>query len=398
MHRILYISANGFPESAADGRGAFSLEHAAALQHEGARVLAVDTGYGRFGQDEVGGVTIKRMPRLRGLAKGFKFGALGCYLRRLYELRQGSHDAIIFSFFYLKYLPLLFLLRRRGVIVLFIAHGGEVMPGGMVRRLMKRLMFDRADLVTPVSEFTATLLSCLIGRKDRDDHKITTIYNGVDWRKLRPTHSDAEMRARLNLPEDAFIVLSICNLIPRKGIDLLVEANLRLIDEGVNLHHIVIGRGPQREMLGTMILQSGHRHRFQFIDRVEAADLANFYAMADLFAMISKTGWSANQTEGFGVTFVEAMALGTPVVGGGGSGATTPVKHGFNGLLVDPHAHDAVNQVADAVRTFISDPEFRKATGENARRNAKTFFDWSQNARQTLAMIDHAGRQQRTVG
>lgn len=392
---ILYITANGFPASTSDGRGAFSFDHVLALEGEGARVHAIDSGWDSFRQDEVGGIAIERLPRLRKLVRKFDLSGLRRYAGRIRDLRRGSHDTIIFSFFYMKYLPLLLLLRRRDVIVLFIAHGGDVMPGGLVRRAIKRWMFDLADLVTPVSDFTATLFSCLIGRKDRDNAKIVTIDNGVNWKKLVPSLPAGAIRERLGIPADAFVVLSVCNLIPRKGIDMLVEANLGLLAQGADLHHVIVGRGPQRDMLADRIGQAGQSARFHFVERAESAELADFYAMADLFGMISKTGWSDNRTEGFGVTYAEAMALGTPVLGGGGCGATTPVKHGFNGLLVDPHAHNAVEQIAANVRRFMQDETLRETMGANAKWFATTFLDWSINARQTLAALDHAAERRK---
>lgn len=392
---ILYISANGFPASSSDGRGAFSFEHVLALEGEGANVRAIDSGSDGFRHDEVGGVAIERLPRVRKLVRKFDLAGLRQYANRILDLRRGSHDTVIFSFFYMKYLPLLLLLRRRDVIVLFIAHGGDVMPGGLLRRAIKRWMFDLADLVTPVSDFTATLFSCLIGRKDRDNDKIVTIDNGVNWKKLVPSLPAGAIRERLGIPAEAFVVLSVCNLIPRKGIDMLVEANLGLLAQGADLHHVIVGRGEQRDMLETRIADAGQSHRFHFVERVESSELADFYGTADLFAMISKTGWSDNRTEGFGVTYAEAMAMGTPVLGGSGCGATTPVKHGFNGLLVDPHAHNVVEQIATNVRRFMEDETLRETMGANAKWFATTFLDWSINARQTLSALDQAAQRRK---
>jgi len=358
-------------------------------------VRAIDSGSDDFRHDEVGGVAIERLPRVRKLLRKFDLRGLRQYANRILDLRRGPHDTVIFSFFYMKYLPLLLLLRRRDVIVLFIAHGGDVMPGGLLRRAIKRWMFDLADLVTPVSDFTATLFSCLIGRKDRDNDKIVTIDNGVNWKKLVPSLPAGAIRERLGIPAEAFVVLSVCNLIPRKGIDMLVEANLGLLAQGADLHHVIVGRGEQREMLETHIAKAGQSHRFHFVERVESSELADFYGTADLFAMISKTGWSDNRTEGFGVTYAEAMALGTPVLGGGGCGATTPVKHGFNGLLVDPHAHNVVEQIATNVRRFMEDETLRETIGANAKWFSTTFLDWSINARQTLSALDHAAQRRK---
>lgn len=385
--RILYISANGFPGSSSDSRGVFSLEHANALIKQGATVDAIDASRTQFRDDEIQGIKVKRVPRVRVMLRALDLFGLVKYARFYLECRRADYDAIIFSFFYLKYLPLILLLRSRRRVILLIAHGGEVMPGGAVRSYLKRLMFSLVDAVTPVSDFTETLFSCLVRRRQRHNHKILTIYNGVDPEKLTRSSSPNDIRLQLGVAGEDFLVLSVANLIKRKGIDIVVQAISALLEEGRSIHHVIIGRGPERESLVRLASLHGEGERFSFIDAVEGPDLANYYAAADLFALISITDWDACQVEGFGITYAEAMAMGKPVIGGGGSGTSTPIKHGFNGILVDPYDPDVIEDVSATIRLFMDDSKYYERVAANASSYVNEVFSWDRNAARTLSLI-----------
>lgn len=388
--RVLYISANGFPASSSDARGTFSLEHAQALRALGVHLDAVDSSRTVFGQDDVDGLSITRIPKLRGLIKALDLRGIIQYVQFFFGRRAASYDAVIYSFFYLKYLPLIFFLGRRNRVQLVIAHGGDVMPGGPLRSSLKRLMFRKADLVTPVSDFTEAIFSCLVRRRQGDNAKIVTIYNGVDFNKLRQGAGPNEVRSRLGIRRSSFVVLSICNLVRRKGLDILVRAVDALAAEGRDVCHVIVGRGPERERLEELARRGGNKSRFLFVDSVESGEIASFYEMADLFALVSITDWDSGSVEGFGITYAEAMALGTPVIGGGGSGTSTPIKHGLTGWLVDPYRPDVTNDVAFAIRRFMDDPSFYHSISESARRHVSQHFRWEHNASRTVRALELA--------
>lgn len=392
MNKMLYLSANGFPARSNEARGTFSLEHAQALRKLGVEIEAVDMSRERFEQEDVDGLQITRLPRIRRLLRHADVRGLLRYAGFFLARKADRYDAILFSFFYLKYLPLILFLRTRRRVVLVIAHGGEVMPGGLLRSWLKRWMFRSVDVVTPVSDFTEAIFSCLVCRRQSDNRKIVTIHNGIDPEKLRPTVGGKEMRRQLGLTSSEFVILSVCNLVKRKGVDILVQAISALGKEGREVHHVVIGRGPERDRLAALAAANGNGARFTFIDAVEASELANYYQMADLFALVSITNWETGQVEGFGITYVEAMAMGTPVIGGGGSGTATPIKHGFSGLLVDPYQPEIISDVAVAIRRFMDDRDFYDKVSADARRHVAEYFTWARNAERTKAVIESALR------
>lgn len=392
--RILYFSGNGFPSSDSDPRGVFSLEHAKALEAEGADVTAIDLRSDGFSDDDVvEGLRIRRLPRLRPLVKTFHIPKLVTYLQTLWKIRSDAqYDCIVFSFFYSKYLPLVLFFKRRNTKTMIIAHGGDVMPVRGPRRLVKKLLYKAVDLVTPVSDYTETLLSCLVDRRNRDSRKIVTVYNGVDLVKLRQVNEPRDsLRARWAVANDEFVILSVCNLVKRKGVDILIRSVNELLKKGLCVRHFIVGSGPERDLLSKLAREGGHPECFHFIPSLRSTELADFYNMADLYSMISITDWDREETEGFGISYAEAMVHGKPVVGGGGCGSTTPIKHGFNGLLVDPNSDTVVHDVAAALFRFINDKDFYARTSANAKWYVENFVSWPANAKATLAALQRVG-------
>lgn len=384
---ILYISGNGFPSDDSDARGVFSLEHAQALQQQGVEVTAVDTQASGFGCDAIGSLSIHRIPRLRALLRRKAWSELKRYVQTFAELRKGDYDTLIFSFAYEKYLPMVLFLKKKSTKMLVITHGGDVMPCAPHKRFAKRFLLAMADVVTPVSDFTAALTHCLLGRCAQSKTRIITIYNGVNHRKLVAAYGRDAMREQLGIKADDFVLLSIGNLVKRKGIDVVMRAAISQMQQGAALSHVIIGRGVQADALKQLAAESGFGDRFHFIESAE--NLADYYAMADLFALVSTTDWRTQQTEGFGIVYAEAMAMGLPVIGGGSSGTTSVVQHGFTGFLVDgTGSGDAQEQVEAAIMRFREDKDFYAACAQNARHYARDQFDWNKNATQTLRALE----------
>ena len=394
--KILYLSANGFPTSNKDPKGSFSLEHCKALRDEGAEIVAVDMQSKNFGSSLIDNIPIKRIPRLRGLLLGFKIDSILKYICSYRSLRKFKYDAVVFSFFYLKYIPFIWLLSKCGIPTVIIVHGGEVMPGSMFRQYAKIYMFKMVDLVLPVSDFTSTLLSCMVLRKNGDNRKIRTIYNGVDLTKLNAHRFSPCLRDIIHASVDDFLVLSIANLVKRKGIDNVMRAVEKLASSGYEIKHIIVGSGPEEQHLREIALASSCPSNFYFFQTLSPEQLVDFYLSSNIFVLLSHSDWSNMQTEGFGVVFAEAMYLGLPVITGRGSGTDTVVKDGFTGVLIDPESPTIVSDLAGEIVKFMNNPVYLAAMSEQAHKYTNSRFLWSINAKQTLSEISRTTENLRT--
>jgi alpha-1,3-rhamnosyl/mannosyltransferase len=142
---------------------------------------------------------------------------------------------------------------------------------------------------------------------------------------------------------------------PRKRIDVAIEATERLVREGLPVTLAIAGR--RRPGFDPPWLASPPRS-VRLLGEVSGDDLVELLGAAD--AMVSPSSY-----EGFGLTFAEAMACGTPVVGV--AVTSVPEVVGDGGLLVE--APDA-GLVAEALARLLRDPELRAAKSRAASERA----------------------------
>ena len=146
----------------------------------------------------------------------------------------------------------------------------------------------------------------------------------------------AEARGRFGLPDDAALVVSVSRLVPRKGMDVLIEAAARLAPDHPELMVAIGGDGRDRERLERLV---GADRRAGAPARPGAATTTcpALYGCADVFAMLCRNRWAGLEQEGFGIVFLEAAACGVRQVAGDSGGAAEAVVDGETGLVVgDP--------------------------------------------------------------
>jgi len=167
--------------------------------------------------------------------------------------------------------------------------------------------------------------------------RIAQVPCGVDLEQFAPGDKLAARR-RLGLAEDEFIVLQLGRLVPRKGIDNVIRAVARL-GEGRPWRLLVVGgesvvpdeqRTPEIARLRAVAREAGAQERVTFVGRRDRHELKDYYQAADVFVT---TPWY----EPFGITPLEAMACGTPVIGSAVGGIQHTVVDGLTGFLVPPH-------------------------------------------------------------
>ncbi|MGE3620426.1 MAG: glycosyltransferase family 4 protein [Acidimicrobiia bacterium] len=197
---------------------------------------------------------------------------------------------------------------------------------------------------------------------------------GVDptrFHPLDPAEREAA-RTRLDLPTDARLVTSVSRLVPRKGMDVLVDAAALLAPARPDLVVAIAGAGRDRARLERRIGRTGAPVRL--LGRVAEDDLPDLYGCGDVFAMLCRNRWAGLEQEGFGIVFLEAAAAGVPQVAGRSGGSAEAVAHGTTGYVVD-HPSDPT-AVAEALARLLDDPERRARMGAAARRRAVEEFDY----------------------
>jgi glycosyltransferase involved in cell wall biosynthesis len=221
------------------------------------------------------------------------------------------------------------------------------LPRRVVERLLdpslvalERRAVSRARSVLVLSEYSRGLL---VGRHPGAAGKTHLVAGGVEARFLEPPpHAAAEVRARYGVPDGATLLLTARRLEPRMGVEELVRALAALDDPRLAL--VVAGDGVERNGLTRLAESLGLAGRVRFAGRVPEDDLRSLYAAADLFVLPTVA------YEGFGMSTVEALAAGTPVLGTA-VGATPEILEPIDPALVVPRAEP--DALADALRRVL---------------------------------------------
>jgi phosphatidyl-myo-inositol dimannoside synthase len=253
-----------------------------------------------------------------------------------------------------------------------VLHGSEVtVPGRLpaTKQLLTRVLRGASLLVSAGGYPAAEAM-----RAESRLPPIVQIPPGVDVERFVPLPpiERASARARLGLPSSGPLVLSVSRLVPRKGMDVLIEASAKLTspDRGLDLTVAIAGHGRDKPRLERLIRRTGSPVRL--LGRVPSGDLPDLYACADVFVLCCRSRWAGLEQEGFGIVFLEAAAAGVPSVAGDSGGAAEAVVDGETGAVIRNPSD--VKAVAAAIDRLISDPALASRQGQAARHRAEKEF------------------------
>lgn len=253
-------------------------------------------------------------------------------------------------------------------------HQGEMDRFPAERTDLERLIVKNADKIIaecPQDE------SDLIKYYQAAPEKILTIPCGFNPEHFYPLPK-VECRRLLNLEQNDRVVLQLGRMVRRKGIDNVIEAFAK-----VNLNQpakLVIVGGESSDMendielnrLRNLANELGVLAQVCFVGRKNRDELKYYYGAADVFLT---TPWY----EPFGITPLEAMACGTPVIGSRVGGIKHTVVDGVTGYLVDPKSPE---ELAQKLNELLPDQERLLSMGKNAIEHVNKNFTWRQVAAQ----------------
>ncbi|ALG86862.1 glycosyltransferase family 4 protein [Gordonia phthalatica] len=260
-------------------------------------------------------------------------------------------------------------------------HGHEVgwsmLPGS---RQVLRYIGDHSDVITYVSRYTRGRFAAAFG----PDAALEYVSCGVDVDRFAP---DPEARAMLRERYgvgDAPVVLCLSRLVPRKGQDMLLRCWPTIRDAVPDAHLMIVGGGPYAEKLHRLAADMGVQDSVTFTGGVPAADLPMHHAMADVFAMPTRTRGRGLDVEGLGIVFLEASASGVPVVAGDSGGAPETVRESLTGTVVDGRN---LADIAEAIIEILTAPKLAAAMGENGRAWTTENWQWKMQAARLMRLL-----------
>ncbi len=218
----------------------------------------------------------------------------------------------------------------------------------------------------------------LIQHYGADETKITIIPCGFSSQEFYPIEKE-EARKILNLPQHEKILLQLGRMVPRKGVDNVIKAIGKMKRSIQSVHLIIVGGDadvpdpkltPEIARLLLVAKEANVNSRVTFTGRKTRDVLKYYYAAADLFIT---TPWY----EPFGITPLEAMACGTPVIGANVGGIKYSVADGKTGFLVPPNNPEAL---AEKIEQALSCAQTLSYMGKACIQRVNKLFTWKQVA------------------
>lgn len=195
-------------------------------------------------------------------------------------------------------------------------------------------------------------------------------------------------RLTLGLSPDEFVILQLGRMVPRKGVDTVIRGFAQLLQQHTLSAQLLIVGGeadtpdpkltPEIGRLSAIAQELGVASRVTFVGRKGREVLKYYYSAADVFVT---TPWY----EPFGITPIEAMACGTPVIGANVGGIKFTVKDGETGYLIPPNQPDLL---ADRLFHLSENPQLRSLFGRQAIRRSQDHFTWQKVTSAVAALYE----------
>lgn len=241
--------------------------------------------------------------------------------------------------------------------------------------LVHRRLYKWKDYVICVSDAVRGTVEaqCHVNGKPR----LRTIYNGVDWADIaRLVDPDNDVRAALGIQDGQQMVLTVANFRPEKRHVDLIEACQAVLAQRSDVIFVLVGDGPERPAVEAAVRQRGIEGSVRFTGT--RRDALSFISQCDLFVLPSSY-------EGLGISVLEALALGRPVVATRVGGIPEVVRDGIDGLLVQSRNPA---RLAEAILKVLDDPELQERFAGSAKDGLRDQFEIATMVRQVESVYE----------
>jgi D-inositol-3-phosphate glycosyltransferase len=242
-------------------------------------------------------------------------------------------------------------------------------------------------------EASAIIAECPQDKEDlmvlyfADEEKIEIIPCGFDKSEFYPM-SNRKSKVDLGLDPEERIVLQLGRMVPRKGVDNVIRSISSLLNiKSIPIRLVVVGgesddpdsdKTPEITRLKKIAEEGNILDKVTFVGRRNRDELKLYYNAADVFV---STPWY----EPFGITPLEAMACGTPVIGSNVGGIKYSVSHGNTGFLVPPKEPEIL---ARRILEIVDDKILYRTLSLKAISHVNKFFTWETVTQDIASLYD----------
>lgn len=374
--RTLQLGMSWFPEQEGNGLDRVYYALVGHLPDVGVEVSGLVVGSKRVAADTEGRVQAfasERAPLGQRLSAARR--------ATMEALRVGAPD-LVAAHFALYAAPVWERLGDRPFVVHFhgpwaaesAVEGGSALAA-RVKHLMEQAVYRRADRLIVLSTAFRDVLCYSYGV---NPERVRLVPGGVETVRFDSGLSRHAARLRLGWPKDRPLVLSVRRLARRMGLDRLIAAMETVRDCEPDALLLIAGKGPIANELNAQVEAAGLEDHVRFLGFVPEEDLPVAYRAAD-FSIVPTTA-----LEGFGLTTVESLAAGTPVLVTPKGGLPEVVRD-LSTDLVLPSAK--TDDIARGIIAALRNSEMLPS-GSVCQAYARDRFDWRQVAAQTRAVYE----------
>lgn len=209
--------------------------------------------------------------------------------------------------------------------------------------------------------------------------KIDVIPNGIDLDKFNGYKKDLNFR-RNYASDDEKIILTIGRMVNEKGIQHLICAMPKILNQYNNAKLVIAGKGPMLDELKKIAYNIGVAHKVYFTGYLSGDNVQKMYKNADVVVFPSTY-------EPFGIVALEGMLAGVPTIVSDVGGLDEIVKHGLTGLK--SYAGNS-NSIADSVLAVLKDEILAKRIAENGKKEVMDNYSWKDISINTLNTYNEA--------
>lgn len=223
---------------------------------------------------------------------------------------------------------------------------------------------DYASRVLNLSKYVT-----FISNSNSTSEKLKSI--GIPPGKIKMKYFGVERNEKRKIPSE-FTILYLGRLVDFKGPHLVLQSFELACQKGLKGKLVFAGNGPLRITLELMRLNSDYKDHIEILGSVNYSDAQNLYKNASIFAAHNCKGQLTNQEEAFGVSILEAMSFGIPVITGASGGPKETILHGQTGFLCQPFN---VKEQTDLFLKYYNEPSLLESHGQNAKEHVERCFN-----------------------
>jgi glycosyltransferase involved in cell wall biosynthesis len=253
--------------------------------------------------------------------------------------------------------------------VVVTAHGADVFGlQGKFLKIIKRMVSFRADKVTVVSDALKKKLSEILAPNNHSSLIILPM--GVDSAMFSPNKKNLSIKEKYRI--ENHLLLYVGRLTEKKGVRYLIDAMPLILHQCPHIKLLIVGNGELGSELQNQVKSQKLDKKVYFIGRLSNTELPAYYATSDIFIGPSIRA-DGGDTEGFGLTFVEASMSGCLVIGTDTGGIKDIIKDNETGFLVPQKDSEAL---ARRIIYSLEHKDEVKRISRNGRKRCIENYDW----------------------